>query len=181
MRMGKVEIREALREEMERRLPEILVIYAIVHGLSERAIRERDEIMRRHFRRRGYRGFIAVDGDRLVGFSYGYTGDPGQYWYDKVWAAMTPEQRKEWMEPEHYEFVELAVHPEYQRRGIGGRLHDLLLKERPEPVALLTVRADNEPAISLYRKRGWVVVLDDFRFSPDGVRFFVMGKRLDRI
>ena len=75
--MGKVEIREASREEMEGRLPEILEIYAVVHGLSERAIKERREIMRRHFGRRGYRGFIAVDGKRLVGFSYGYTGDPG--------------------------------------------------------------------------------------------------------
>ena len=123
--MGKVEIQEASREEMERWLPEILEIYAVVRGLSERAIKERREIMRRHFGRRGYRGFIAVDGDRLVGFSYGYTGDPGQYWYDKVWAAMTPE---------HYEFVELAVHPEYQY---------------------------------------------DFRFAPDGPRYFVMGRRLD--
>ena len=173
-----VRIVEVSPDKMIERLSEILEIYAIVHGLGERAIKERDEIMRRHFRRRGFRGFIAIDGDRLVGFSYGYTGEPGQYWYDRVWAAMNPEQRKEWMEPEHFEFVELAVHPEYQGRGIGGRLHDLLLEDRPEPVALLTVRADNEPAISLYRKRGWVVVLDDFRFSPDGVRFFVIGKIL---
>ncbi len=173
-----VRIVEVSPDKMIERLSEILEIYSIVHGLGERAIKERDEIMRRHFRRRGFRGFIAIDGDRLVGFSYGYTGEPGQYWYDRVWAAMNPEQRRRWMEPEHFEFVELAVHPEYQRRGIGGRLHDLLLEDRPEPVALLTVRADNESAISLYRKRGWVVVLDDFRFSPDGVRFFVMGKIL---
>ena len=173
-----VKIVEVSRDEIAGRLPEVLDIYALVHGLNAQSIAEREEIMRRHFKRRGYRGFIAVDEERLVGFAYGYTGDPGQYWYDKVWAAMTPEQRKAWMELEHFEFVELAVHPEYQRRGIGGRLHDLLLKGRPESIALLTVRADNSPALSLYRKRGWVVVLNDFRFVPDGPRYFVMGKRL---
>ncbi len=173
-----VDILEVSRDEILQWLPAILDIYAQVHGLNARAIAEREEIMRRHFGRRGYQGFIAVDGKRLVGFSYGYTGDPGQYWYDKVWAAMTSEQRKEWMEPEHFEFVELAVHPHYQRQGIGGKLHDLLLEGRPEPGALLTVRADNGPALALYRKRGWVVVLDDFRFAPGGDRYLVMGKRL---
>ncbi len=166
------------RQAMLHRLPDILDIYALVHGLNAQAIAERKAIMQRHFQRRGYRGFIATDGERLVGFTYGYTGDPGQYWYDRVWAAMTPAQRKEWMEPEHFEFVELAVHPEYQQQGIGGTLHDLLLEERPEPVALLTVRADNRPALSLYQKRGWIVVLDDFRFAPNTARYFVMGKRL---
>ncbi len=173
-----VVIQEVSREEILQWLPAILDIYAQVHGLDARAIAEREEIMRRHFGRRGYQGFIAVDGKRLVGFSYGYTGDPGQYWYDKVWTAMTPEQRSAWMEPEHFEFVELAVHPGWQGQGIGGRLHDLLLEGRPEPVALLTVRADNAPALRLYRKRGWQVVLDDFRFSPGGEKFLVMGKRL---
>ena len=175
-----VAIQEVSREEILRWLPAMLDIYALVHGLHARAIAEREEIMRRHFGRRGYQGFIAVDGNRLAGFSYGYTGDPGQYWYDKVWAAMTPEQRAEWLEPEHFEFVELAVHPHYQRRGIGLKLHDLLLENRPEPVALLTVRADNAPALALYRKRGWMVVLDDFHFAPGGARYLVMGKPLAR-
>ena len=173
-----VQILEVSREEILRWLPAILDIYALVHGLDAQEIAERAEIMRRHFGRRGYRGFIALDAGRLIGFTYGYTGDPGQYWYDKVWAAMTPAQRMAWMEPEHFEFVELAVHPQWQRRGIGGRLHDLLLEGRPEPTALLTVRADNAPALHLYRKRGWQVVLDDFRFVPNGVPYLVMGKRL---
>ena len=173
-----VDIREVSREAILPWLPAILDIYAQVHGLDAQAIAGREVIMRRHFGRRGYRGFIAVAADRLVGFAYGYTGDPGQYWYDKVWAAMIPQQRAEWLKPEHFEFVELAVHPEWQGQGIGGRLHDLLLEGRPEPVALLTVRADNTPALHLYRNRGWEVVLDDFRFAPGGEQYLVMGKHL---
>lgn len=173
-----VEIIQASREAILSWLPAILDIYAQVHQLDAQAVAMREEIMRRHFHRRGYEGLVAVQDQRLVGFAYGYTGDPGQYWYDKVWAAMTPQQRSEWMEPEHFEFVELAVHPQGQRQGIGAQLHDRLLANRPESVALLTVRADNQPALSLYCKRGWQVVLDDFHFDPAGVRFFVMGKRL---
>ena len=173
-----INIREVSRTEILAWLPAILDIYAQVHGLDAQAIAARDAIMRRHFGRRGYRGFIALDADRLVGFTYGYTGDPGQYWYDKVWAAMTPAQRSQWLEPEHFEFVELAVHPAWQGQGIGGRLHDRLLEDRPEAIALLTVRADNEPALSLYRKRGWQVVLEGFRFTPNGEPYLVMGKYL---
>ena len=149
-----------------------------MHGLDARLIAVREEIMRRHFSRWGYRGLIAVAADRLVGFAYDYTGGPGQYWYDKVWAAMTLQQRAKWLAPEHFEFVELAVHPTWQRRGNGSRLHDLLLQGRPEPVAVLTMRADNEVALRLYRKRGWEVVLDNFRFVDGGAPYLVMGKRL---
>ena len=173
-----VDILGVSREEILQWLPAILDIYAQVHGLDARSIAAREEIMRRHFGRRGYQGFVALNTGRLVGFAYGYTGDPGQYWYDKVWAAMTPQQRAEWLEPEHFEFVELAVHPEWQGQGMGGRLHDLLLEGRSEPVALLTVRADNAPALHLYRNRGWEVVLDDFRFAPGSEQYLVMGKRL---
>ncbi len=173
-----VKILDVSREEILRWLPAILDIYAQVHGLDAQARAAREEIMRRHFGRRGYRGLIALDRGRLVGFAYGYTGDPGQYWYDKVWAAMTPQQRAQWLEPEHFEFVELAVHPQWQGQGIGGRLHDLLLEGRPELVALLTVRADNAPALHLYRSRGWEVVLDDFHFAPGGEQYLVMGKWL---
>ncbi len=173
-----VDILEVSREEILQWLPAILNIYAQVHGLNAQGIAAREEIMRRHFGRRGYQGFVALNTGRLVGFVYGYTGDPGQYWYDKVWAAMTPQQRAKWLEPEHFEFVELAVHPEWQGQGIGSRLHDLLLAGRPESVALLTVRADNAPALHLYRNRGWEVVLDDFRFAPEGEQYLVMGKQL---
>ena len=47
-----------------------------------------------------------------------------------------------------------------QGRGIGGRLLDALLAEadRRSPVVLLEVRADNEGAQELYRRRGFVEI-----------------------
>jgi GNAT superfamily N-acetyltransferase len=54
-----------------------------------------------------------------------------------------------------YIFREFAVHPDWQRRGVGRRLHDALLGTRPEPLAHLLVRQDNGRARSAYRSWGW--------------------------
>ena len=159
------------------RLPEILRLYVAEYRLGPEAARERAAIMRRHLGRKRFVAFFALEGDNLLGFAYGYAGGPGEYWYDLVHRAMPPPMRAEWM-GEPFEFVELLVAPAARGRGIGGRLHDRLLAGRPEPVALLTVRADNAPALALYRARGWRVLIEDFRFAPGGERFFVMGKRL---
>ena len=170
-------IQKADPDAFARRLPEIIRLYAAEYRLSPEAAREREEIMRRHLGRRRFAAYLALEGDALMGFAYGYAGGPGEYWYDLVYQAMPPAMRAEWL-AEHFEFVELLVAPGARGQGLGARLHDRLLEGRPEPVALLTVRAGNAPALSLYRKRGWEVLLGDFRFSPGGERFFVMGKRL---
>ena len=54
-----------------------------------------------------------------------------------------------------YLFREFAVHPKFQRRGFGRRIHDELLRERPEKAALLLVRQDNVPAQAAYASWGW--------------------------
>jgi len=159
------------------RLPEILRLYAAEYRLAPQAARERETIMRRHLGRRRFKALFALEGNDLLGFAYGYAGGPGEYWYDLVHRAMPPPMRAEWM-GEHFEFVELLVAPAARGQGIGSALHDRLLAGRPEPVALLTVRANNTPALALYRARGWRILLEDFRFAPGGDRFFVMGKRL---
>ena len=53
----------------------------------------------------------------LVGFGYGYTGALGQWWSDNVARALTAAQRAEWLDPPHFEIVELHVRPAYQRAG----------------------------------------------------------------
>ena len=170
-------IQKATPDVSAQRLPEVIRLYAAEYRLSPEAAREREAIMRRHLGRRRFAAYLALEGDALMGFSYGYAGGPGEYWYDLVYQAMPPAMRAEWL-AEHFEFVELLVAPEARGRGLGGELHDRLLEGRPEPVALLTVRTGNASALGLYRKRGWEVLLDDFCFSPGGERFFVMGKRL---
>lgn len=138
-----------------------------------------DVIVPRHLERPGFR-FVADDDEagRLAGIAYGYRGEAGQWWHDKVSGVMDGPARARWLGPGHFEFVELAVRSDLRRRGIGGRLHDALLAGLDAPAAVLSTESDNEPAIALYRNRGWEVVVPEVDFGPDFPPFLVMGKRL---
>jgi ribosomal protein S18 acetylase RimI-like enzyme len=144
------------------------------------ASRERvDEILLRHVARAGFRFFAAEQEGRLLGFAYGYLGESHQWWHDLVEAEMTPAQQERWLGPGHFELVELHVRSENRRQGIGGTLHDALLRGLASPTAILSTQADNEPALALYHGRGWEVVIPEMRFSPGGVGYAILGLDLD--
>ena len=80
---------------------------------------------------------VAMDGDRLVG----YVGSQSVL----GWADM----------------MNLAVHPDYRRRGIAETLVDQLielLKQNGVTCLTLEVRVSNSPAIHLYEKLGFTEV-----------------------
>lgn len=59
------------------------------------------------------------------------------------------------------DMMNLAVHPDYRRRGVAGALVSALeeaLKERKSRCLTLEVRASNAPARALYDKLGFVQV-----------------------
>ena len=140
------------------------------------ASRERvGEILPRHAGREGFRFRMGEDDGRMVGFTYGYLGASGQWWHDLVAAEMSDEQEERWLGPGHFEFVELHVRPDYRRQGLGGALHDELLIGLDSPTAVLSTQTENEPALALYRGRGWQVVVPEMRFSPGGVPYCILG------
>jgi ribosomal protein S18 acetylase RimI-like enzyme len=108
----------------------------------------------RHRSRADYRLAVAEEGRRVVGFAWGYTGQPGQYWPDLV--STTLGAAVDGWVGGHFEFVELAVAPGARRRGLGGRLHDALVAGLPHDRGLLGTSADPaDPAVALYLGRGW--------------------------
>ena len=133
-----------------------------------------DEILPRHVDRDGFRFLGAFAERRLVGFVYGYRGGPGQWWHDRVAAALGPDGAERWLAPRHFEFTELHVREEFRRRGIGGSLHDAVLDGIDAPTAVLSTQTDNEPAIALYRARGWQVIVPYLDFGS-GRPFLIMG------
>lgn len=137
-----------------------------------------DEILPRHVARAGFRFLGAFADGRLLGFVYGYRGGPGQWWHDRVAAALGPAGTERWLGPAHFEFTELHVRGEYRRRGIGGSLHDALLDGVDADTAVLSTQTDNEPAIALYLGRGWQVIVPYLDFGS-GRPFLIMGRDLD--
>ena len=77
----------------------------------------------------------------------------------------------------------IGVARERQGEGIGARLLDALLAEadRRSPVVLLEVRADNEVAQGLYRRRGFTEVGRRPRYyQPSGTDAVVMKREVLR-
>lgn len=59
------------------------------------------------------------------------------------------------------DMMNIAVHPDYRRRGIGAILVEALIAElqrRGSDCLTLEVRVSNEPAITMYDKLGFVTV-----------------------
>lgn len=129
----------------------------------------------RHRTYPGFMGRLALDeaGD-ACGFVYGYRSQPGQWWHELVRPAFGRNGQEHWLD-DAFEFVELAVHPDAQGRGIGSRLHDDLLHAVPQARALLSTRHGDTPATHLYRARGWVPLVEDFRYFPQGEEVILMG------
>ena len=150
---------------------------ALEYGPVEPRVLAFPAIARQHAARSDFRAYGAFDGDRLIGFSEGYSSLPGQWWHDSVAARLPPDQRQRWLDGA-FELVELHVHPAYQGRGLGGRLHDLLLEGVPNRTAVLSTRSAETPAMALYRKRGWLVLIDEMLFPSNAVPFRILGRDL---
>jgi ribosomal protein S18 acetylase RimI-like enzyme len=139
--------------------------------------RERfDEILPRHADRDGFRCVVATDeAERLVGLAYGYRGAAGEWWRDAVAKALGSALSERWLPPGHFELVELLVRPDVRRHGIGTRLHHAVLEGMTQTTAVLSTQADNEPALALYDRCGWEIVVPELRFTADGDAYSVLG------
>lgn len=133
---------------------DVFAVYDAVFGDRPDEQQWRVEMYDRHCARVGFRLSVALDGDRLTGFAWGYVGQRGQYWSDLVVEALPKNVTDTWVGG-HFEVVELAVLPQARGRGIGGCLHDLLLEGVSPSRALLSTDNDDSAAVQLYTKRGW--------------------------
>lgn len=79
------------------------------------------------------------------------------------------------------EIMTFAIAPELQRRGLGADLLERLLnaaRARNCTHTFLEVRADNAPALQLYRSAGFVAGERRPRYYSDGVDAILMAKAL---
>ena len=128
--------------------------YREAFGGFDRVESFRAELFDRHAARDGYRLVTASIAGTVVGFSWGYIGQRGQFWTDLVCEALPDDIVAEWVGG-HFEFVELAVNPSFRRRGLGALLHDRLLTDVDRRCLLSTVDDPTDPAVRLYLSAGW--------------------------
>lgn len=130
-----------------------------------------------HAGRDGFIFLVAREADEVAGFGYGYTGSNGHWWTDHVARSLTAAQRAEWIDPPHFEIVELHVRPLRQRSGIGSALLAQLLTRQPHDRALLTTQTGSRKARSFYAKNGWGE-LASVDFGTGYPPYIVLGKKL---
>ncbi len=162
-------------------------IYADAMDADEGLLPGRRELMRRHV---GYPAFkalqaraagtpLAAERSRpVLGFSYGFHGQRGQWWYDAVSAALTraigSATTASWL-ADCIEVAELHVRKDQQRCGIGTRLLTGLTAGRPERTALLSTPDRDSTARRLYRRMGFRDLLTGYSFPGGSPPYTVMG------
>ncbi len=177
---GEALIRELSRTEFLAGLDALLAIYAAAMRPDPAHLPGRLSIMERHAGQPGFRAILVTvpPSPQAVAFSYGFRGQPGQWWHDVVRAGVTAASgaitATRWL-ADPLEIAEVHVRPEYQRRGIGRDLLLTLTGGRDERTAVLSTQDDNSPARRLYHGMGFTDLLTGFSFPGGGPPYAVMG------
>jgi ribosomal protein S18 acetylase RimI-like enzyme len=167
--------------DLVRRLDDVVTVYGHAMGYALDLLATRRGYIASHAHRPGFRAVASLDiHGTLLGFGYGYTSEPGQWWHDQVKNAMPKDQRDIWL-ADCFEVVELHVRPEAQGHGLGAaQLRSLLRMTAAGTTLLSTPEADEAAsrAWRLYRRFGFVDVIRDFNFPGDPRPFAVLGRTL---
>jgi ribosomal protein S18 acetylase RimI-like enzyme len=165
-------------EQFAHRVNEAMNIYVRAMNYPQHAAGQRAVTARRHATHPGFACRAALlDDDTLVGFGYGYTTRPGQWWHDLVRRAVDAPTAGQWL-GDAFELSELHVLPEYQGIGIGRRLLVSLAAAIPHQAMLLSTPDTDTRAFRLYRDTGFVDLARNYLFPGDARPFAVLGARL---
>jgi ribosomal protein S18 acetylase RimI-like enzyme len=164
------------------RLGEALHIYVTAMGYPPSTARQRRSLWLDHVYRPGWRAVGWLDpAGALLGIAYGYTGGPGQWWYEEVRRGLHGRGAAAWTD-DYFELTELHVRPDAQGAGLGEGLLRALLEGVPRAHVLLSTpeHGPRPPgrAWRLYRRLGFRDVLRDHLFTGDARPFAVLGRPL---
>ena len=160
------------------RLDDAMHIYTRAMDYPDYTGAQRGVSARKHTQHAGFacRAALAAD-DTLVGFGYGYTTAPGQWWHDLVRRALSREGAQEWLDGA-FELSELHVLPEFHGAGIGRSLLLDLAAGIDASAMLLSTPDRDTRAFRLYRDTGFVDLARNYLFPGDSRPFAVLGARL---
>jgi ribosomal protein S18 acetylase RimI-like enzyme len=137
---------------------ELWPLYRRVFGDFDNVRAWRDGVWDRHSARPGFRLAVAREGDSLVGFAYGYTGEHGQWWTDRAATVLDPAVASDWLGG-HFELVSIGVAETARGAGVGRHVMTALTDGLAQSRWVLMTSADPDaPARRLYRSTGWAVI-----------------------
>ncbi|WP_328406471.1 GNAT family N-acetyltransferase (plasmid) [Streptomyces sp. NBC_00390] len=150
-------------EGAEHALGEILPIYETVfaeppYNEGPRDVADFLERFQRERVARGFRLVCAEQDGHPAGFAYGYPLQSVTTWWDGLLDAELEDPVTR--EDGHRTFVimELAVLPDFRRRGLARHLHDGLVDNQEAERVTLAVRPEAQPALALYGSLGYQLV-----------------------
>lgn len=129
----------------------------------------------KHAARPGYRCLGAWDGDRLIGYAYGMTTQPGSWWDSWVRGAVTEAGRAAVLD-DAFELCAVFVDPPHHRLGAGRALITALLADVDHPRTVLTTQGGPNPARAFYRRLGFDELAVEVHH--EGVPFVVLAADL---
>jgi ribosomal protein S18 acetylase RimI-like enzyme len=160
------------------RVYDAMDIYVRAMRYAESAGTHRAVTARKHADHQGFACRVALtDDDMLVGFGYGYTTMPGQWWHDLVRRALDRNTAARWL-VDAFELSELHVLPDFQAAGIGRRLITSLAGGIPHHAMLLSTPDSDTRAFRMYRRQGFVDLRRNYLFPGDNRPFAVLGAQL---
>ncbi|MCG7344851.1 GNAT family N-acetyltransferase [Sporosarcina sp. ACRSL] len=156
-------------------IQQISELYKEVWNSEDNSMKER---ILKHSTYKGFKGFVIKSNDyKVIGFAYGYTSLPGQFYHKLLAKEFNSEEYHKWLQ-DCFEFVELAVHPSYRKQGLGKMLITKLLKGVDNKTAILTTQVGNHSARSLYESLQWMVLKEPFYPNNSNLPYVIMGKLL---
>ena len=102
-------------------------------------------------------GFVLAEarhGGYLVGYAFGMPLRPSTSWWRNL-TTLLPDEVTAEHPGRTFALAELLVRASWRRQGIAGTLHDLILENRPEERATLTVLPTAIAAQQAFRRWGW--------------------------
>ena len=156
-------------------IEQVSELYKEVWNKEDNSIKER---IIRHKSYKGFKGYVILnDEDKIIGFSYGYTSLPGQFYHELLAKEFNAEEYQYWLQ-DCFEIVELAIHSSYRKQGLGKMLMEKLLEDIDNKTAILTTQMENKAACSLYESLHWKVLKAPFYPSNTKQPYVIMGKEI---
>ena len=124
-----------------------------------------------------FEAILLYEAGRLLGFVYGHTNAPDQWWYRQIAPSLSSTVRRDVFDGA-WVVVELAVDPAARRRGFGRQLLAATMDRKPNRWAVLTTMDADSAAVHLYAQAGFQPLLSQFVF-PEGLgRWLVLARDL---